>query len=102
MEKIIYEGFEFIQPDYDNRQINRIKTAKAILNGILIKKPCMICGDKMSQMAVVWRKRDNHEYLFKGHRNFGFDGQILSKIMKYDKSHILYILHSLFLLHGYT
>ena len=45
MDKIVYKGVQFIKPDYDERDINRGKTLRAIKMGIIKRKPCEICGD---------------------------------------------------------
>jgi len=45
MEKIIYKGIVFTKPDYDERQINRGKTATAIKKGWIKRQHCEICGD---------------------------------------------------------
>lgn len=45
MEQIIYRGIIFTNPDYDERNLNRAKTAKCIKKGILKREPCEICHD---------------------------------------------------------
>lgn len=45
MEQIIYKGIIFTNPDYDERNLNRSKTARCVKKGILKRMPCEICHD---------------------------------------------------------
>lgn len=92
MNKIIYEGIEFTEPDFDDRRKNRTKTLTAILNGKLIRKPCVICGNEMSvahhekysdYLNVKWLCYSHHSKI---HRLFRMNKNCI-KTPKHDKSH---------------
>ena len=74
MEKILYKGLIFTNPDYDERNLNRGKTMTAIKKNIIVRKPCEICNDKLYEsdahhekysdyLNVRWLCRPHHKLI---------------------------------------
>jgi hypothetical protein len=72
MEKLIYKGIIFNNPDYDERNLNRGKTMTAIKKGIIKRESCEICHDPLygsdahhekysDYLNVRWLCRPHHK-----------------------------------------